>query len=560
MEIDREMIMRTFLAESLEQLTKMEDALIKLESDPGDDESIQSIFRYMHTLKGNTSSLGFPRIAEFAHGVEDVLQKVKNKLIPVDNGLITLLLQVKDVMSQVVPEAVAGSESVPPQAGELLTRLKNHIPGTEEDIIVAGDTVNKHFRKRPFGRRTEDARAWLDQNKTLRVDIAKLDRILNLTGEITIARGRVRQMMEEGLSVEALMEAQAMPDALFIELQEQIMKVRMVPIGPMFQRHIRTVRDIAQMMGKTARLQIEGGDVEVDTTVIEHLNDPLTHMIRNTMDHGIESPEKRKAAGKDPCGTVTLRAFHDAGNIVIQMEDDGAGLNRRRILEKARAKGLLTEAQNPSDDEVYRLIFEPGFSTADKVTDMSGRGVGMDVVRRNIESLRGTVALESREGQGIKFNMRLPLTMAIIEGFMVGVQEETCVIPLDAVVECLEMPAEQRENDREAGFINLRGEPLPYLRLRNVFQFEVKRSGRENIVIVQHAGGRAGLAVDLLYGESQAVIKPLGKLFHGLPGVSGSTILGNGRVALILDVPSLVREAVFRASETDAEAKIGSGS
>jgi len=351
-----------------------------------------------------------------------------------------------------------------------------------------------------------------------------------------------------------------MPDALFIELQEQIMKVRMVPIGPMFQRHIRTVRDIAQMMGKTARLQIEGGDVEVDTTVIEHLNDPLTHMIRNTMDHGIESPEKRKAAGKDPCGTVTLRAFHDAGNIVIQMEDDGAGLNRRRILEKARAKGLLTEAQNPSDDEVYRLIFEPGFSTADKVTDMSGRGVGMDVVRRNIESLRGTVALESREGQGIKFNMRLPLTMAIIEGFMVGVQEETCVIPLDAVVECLEMPAEQRENDREAGFINLRGEPLPYLRLRNVFQFEVKRSGRENIVIVQHAGGRAGLAVDLLYGESQAVIKPLGKLFHGLPGVSGSTILGNGRVALILDVPSLVREAVFRASETDAEAKIGSGS
>ena len=352
-----------------------------------------------------------------------------------------------------------------------------------------------------------------------------------------------------------ILEAQAIPDSLFIELQEQIMKIRMVPIGPMFQRHIRTVRDMAKMMSKTARLEIEGGDVEVDTTVIEHLNDPITHMIRNTLDHGIESEEKRRAAGKDPCGKIVLRAFHDGGNIVIQLKDDGTGLNKNKILEKARAKGLVSERQNLSEEEIFRLIFEPGFSTADAVTDISGRGVGMDVVRRNVESLRGSVAIESREGKGIKFSIRLPLTMAIINGFMVGVQDETCVIPLDAVIECLEMPKENRDQAAGSGYINLRGEPLPYLRLRDLFHFEGNPAARENIVIVQHAGGRAGLAVDVLFGESQAVIKPLGKLFQGLPGVSGSTILGNGRVALILDVPSLVRETISRQTETETGVK-----
>jgi two-component system, chemotaxis family, sensor kinase CheA len=266
------------------------------------------------------------------------------------------------------------------------------------------------------------------------------------------------------------------------------------------------------------------------------------HMIRNAVDHGLELPAKRHAAGKNPSGRICLRAFHETGNIIIQIVDDGAGLNRKRIADTARTRGLVAEPEKLADAELLRLIFEPGFSTAEQITDVSGRGVGMDVVQRNIDMLRGSLGVESEEGKGTTITIRLPLTMAIIDGFLVGVSDETYVIPLDTILECLELPSSERGNASAFGVINLRGTTLPYMRLSHLLGVSRSGAGREQIVVVKHHEIRAGLVVDALYGDNQTVIKPLGKLFQGLHGVSGSTILGSGRPALILDVPKILRD------------------
>ncbi len=544
MDIDHEAILHTFLDESEEHLCQMEEALVVLETRPEDEETLQTIFRVVHTLKGNASSLGFPRVATFAHALEDTLQRLRNRTLSVTGGLITLLLRAVDGLRQMVPEAVAGEEEMQPAHEELLKLLA--APST-----VRADEAEKpaasERRERSWGRRKEDIPSWKDRGRTLRVDLEKLDRILNLTGEIAIARGRIRQMLEErvGRAGREVLEAHLEADRLHLELQELAMKARMVPVGPTFRQFVRTVRDMAAATGKSVRLLIEGGDVEVDTRVIEHLRDPLTHMVRNAVDHGIEPPQVRQAQGKDPCGRITLRAYHEANSIVVQVADDGTGLDRERIVERARSQGIVAEPEKLTDAEINRIVFEPGFSTAKAITDLSGRGVGMDVVRRNVEALRGSVAIDSRQGEGTTITIRLPLTLAIIEGFGVGVGDETYVIPLEAVLECVELPAEAKpQNGR--GLISLRGQPLPYVRLRDLFALGGTCPRRENVVVVQHGSKQAGIAVDALYGASQAVIKPLTELFRELPGIAGSTILGTGRVALILDVPGLLREAVAR--------------
>jgi two-component system chemotaxis sensor kinase CheA len=326
------------------------------------------------------------------------------------------------------------------------------------------------------------------------------------------------------------------------------MDVRLVPVGPLFQQFARSVRDISQSHNKLARLEIVGADVEVDTRVLEHLKDPLLHMIRNAVDHGIESPRVRHSVGKVPCGALTLTAFHKAGNILIQLSDDGAGFNRQRILAKARALDLLPGGEKITDQELFNLVFKAGFTTADTITDLSGRGVGMDVVRRNIELLRGNIEIQSTEGKGTTITIRLPLTLAIIDGFSVIANNETYVIPLEMISECLELPADQISNEA-VGVLSLRGEPLPYVRLREVFGKPDHRPERENVVVVHRDGGYAGIAVETLLGECQAIIKPLNRIFCDVPGVSGSTILDNGRVALILDVSTLLREVAADQAE-----------
>jgi len=522
---DRDLLLQTFLTEAGEHLRALEEALVALEARPEDAELLNGIFRVAHSLKGDALMVGFPRIADFAHGLEDLLERLRDGALAVDADLISLLLRAVDVLRALLAGAAAGQDTVPADLGAAQAALVAACAGPD----AAAAAPAEHGAV-PNAAVTAEA-------GTLRVDVAKLDRMLNLTGEIAIARGRVAQMME-------ILEAHRDADLLQLELQEQVMKARMVPVGPFFRQYARTVRDVARAHGKAVRLVIEGDDVEMDTRVVERLRDPLTHMIRNSIDHGIESPELRAALGKPPEGCLTLRAAHDGGLIVIEVRDDGAGFNRPRIAERARETGLAADPQHLPDAELLALVFAPGFSTAETVTDLSGRGVGMDVVRRNIEGLRGTLAIASADGAGATITIRLPLTLAIIDGFAVGVGDETYIVPLDAVLECLSLPVDPHRDAHGRGVINLRGEPLPYLRLRDRFNATGAATQREHVLVVQYAGGRAGIAVDALYGERQAVIKSLGAGLDGLSGLSGSTILGDGRVALILDVPALLREAV----------------
>ncbi len=542
----RKAVLQTFLVEAEERLAEMEEALVALESRPEDEDLIQTIFRGAHTLKGNASTLDFPKLSEFAHAMEDVLQRFRSRTLPVTTDLVSLLLRGVDTLRRMVLVAPTGRDDPDLAYGDLLDRFRaaSSRETASEDAPASGRPPEADAgRSRPVEGVTDDARHSPRRTRTLRVDIGKLDRLLDLTGEIAIAEGRLRQLLQRHAAAlgEDVLDVHREVGRLFNELQEGIFKVRMVPVGPLFRRHVRTVRDIAHALGKSARLVIEGDDVEVDTAIVESLGDPMTHMIRNALDHGIESPEVRAAKGKDAVGRVTLRASHQAGHIVIEVEDDGAGLDREKILNVAKATGLVADDHARSDQETLRLIFEPGFSTADAVTELSGRGVGMDVVRKNVDALRGSVTVESRDHAGTRITIRLPLTLAIIEGFAVGVADDTLVIPLGSILECLELPPDAPHRAAPVGVIQLRGEAVPYVRLREFFGRQGPPAARESLVVVRDHGNQAGFVVDALYGEGQAVIKPLGTLCRGARGISGATILGNGRVALIVDVPSVLR-------------------
>ncbi len=377
--------------------------------------------------------------------------------------------------------------------------------------------------------------------RTIRVDSEKLDALVNLVGEMVIA-GAGTDLIARRLGDDSLVESMSVMSRLVEEIRDSALRLRMVQIGETFNRFNRVVRDVSSELGKDIRLEIIGAETELDKTVVEKIGDPLMHLVRNSMDHGIESAEERIAKGKAAYGSLKLNAYHDSGSIVIEVEDDGAGLKRDVILAKAQDKGIVSSGQVLTDQEIYHLIFEPGFSTADKVTNLSGRGVGMDVVKKNIEALRGVVDIDSEVGIGTKIIIRMPLTLAIIDGFLVGVGHSSYVIPLDMVFECVELSDAERQQARKQNYINLRDEVLPLMRLRENFNVNGESSGRENIVVVQCGGIKAGLIVDELRGEFQTVIKPLGRIFQGLKGISGSTILGSGEVAVILDVPGLVKQ------------------
>ncbi|WP_234409374.1 chemotaxis protein CheA [Ideonella sp. B508-1] len=389
----------------------------------------------------------------------------------------------------------------------------------------------------------KDAQAGGASGGTIRVDAQKLDRLINLVGEmITAAAGAslAARHCGDGPSIEAT----SMLADLVEEMRDSALQLRMVKIGATFGRFRRVVHDVSQELGKDITLVIHGEDTELDKTLVERIGDPLTHLVRNAMDHGIETAEIRTAKGKPAQGTLTLNAFHDSGAIVIQVSDDGGGLDRERILAKGLERGLIEPGQVLSDAQVYNLIFEPGFSTAEKVTNLSGRGVGMDVVKRNITALRGTVSIENRPGQGATVTVRLPLTLAIINGFQVGVGSAVFVMPLDTVEECVAFRAEPGRD-----YTDLRGQVLPFLRLRDLFGLPGQPAARENIVVLRQGEQRIGLVVDRLLGEAQTVIKPLSKVFAQVQGLAGSSILGNGEVALILDVPSLIQHALTRSAD-----------
>lgn len=386
----------------------------------------------------------------------------------------------------------------------------------------------------PRQRAAKDAKA--GETQSVRVDADKLDRLVDLVGEL-ITASATASVAGHHLQNTALQEAHSTLVSLVQEVRDSALQLRMVKIGATFSRFKRVVHDVSREIGKDIALEIHGEDTELDKTVVEKIADPLTHLVRNSMDHGIENAALRAERGKPARGTVTLNAYHDSGSIVIEVSDDGGGLSRDRILAKAVERGLIEPGKQLSDPEIYGLIFEPGFSTAEQVTNLSGRGVGMDVVKRNITALRGVVGIDSRPGQGATVTVRLPLTLAIINGFQVTVGNAVFVLPLEVIEECVEFTM-----DTGHDYAELRGQVLPFIRLRKLFKVSGAPSARQSIVVVKQGAQRFGLIVDRLLGEAQTVIKPMAPMFAHLEGISGSSILGSGEVALILDVPMLLRQ------------------
>jgi len=426
---------------------------------------------------------------------------------------------------------------------ENLIKQKTNADASNESQPIGELLVKQHVVQQPLVNAALEKQKQIKDNKarehqSIRVDAERLDKLIDLIGELVISGAGVNlRALQTGEST--LLEATSEMMRLVEEVRDSALQLRMVPVGATFSRFQRVVRDVSKELGKDISLVISGGETEMDKSVVEKISDPLMHLVRNAMDHGIESAEIRRQRGKPDQGTLKLNAYHDSGSIAIEVSDDGGGLNRERILAKAIEKGMLQPEAKLTDQEIYALIFEPGFSTAQQVSNLSGRGVGMDVVKRNVTDLRGTIEVESSLGIGTTLRIRLPLTLAIIDGFLVGVGKSSFVIPLDRVVECVEFPSGVDTCD----YMDLRGEVLPFIRLYEVFDISDERSRRANVVIVEVAGVKTGLVVDRLMGEHQTVIKPLGKLFAHIKGVAGSTILGNGKVALILDVPSLVEFA-----------------
>ncbi|NEX62321.1 chemotaxis protein CheA [Noviherbaspirillum galbum] len=435
---------------------------------------------------------------------------------------------------------------------ELQQALKRQAGNSEAgrlgEILVDDGAVHPNVVEAALSKQEHVRQIKSNENRTLRVDAEKLDNLIDLIGELIIASASVN-LTAHRIRSQEVQECGSVLSGLVEKVRERALQLRMVKIGATFSRFQRVVHDVARELGKDITLKISGDDTELDKTLVERITDPLTHLVRNAIDHGIEPTDIRLARGKSARGQVELNAYHESGSIVIEVKDDGGGLDRGKILAKAEERGLIDTDRALSDGEVFNLIFEPGFSTAEKVTNLSGRGVGMDVVKRNISALRGGVDVSSEPGKGTTFKVRLPLTLAIINGFMVEVGSSMFIIPMEMIEECVAC-----DDASDGDFINLRGQILPFVRLRDVFGISESAGRRQSIVVVRYGSTRAGIVVDRLLGEFQTVIKPLAKMFAQVKCISGSTILGSGELALILDVQALIR-LVEHASGSSAPAR-----
>ena len=528
MDIDYHALFAVFQSEAQENLATMEESLVGLEDAPDSPELLDTLFRMAHTLKGNSDSLGLRPVAELAHALEDLLDGFRGGA-PVTRERIDVLLESVDALRSLLAQADGPSEAGAP--ARLLARL------------AAAAKANKRPKRRATTSESSAATPSADAVtavRTQRVAVSKLDRLLDLATEIAIDRSRLRQGL--GSQVAAALDES---EHLYTELHDLVMRSRLVPLRPVLAQFARATRDLAASTGKPAQLVIEERGVEVDIRMAEGLRDPLMHMLRNAFDHGIEPPELRRARGKDPRATLTLSVRDDAGGVLLELSDDGGGLDRARILARAVARGLVREQDEFDDRALYDLVFSPGFSTADTVTELSGRGVGLDVVRRQVEGLRGTVEIASEPGQGTRLTLHLPLTLAIVDALAVEVAGQIYLIPMEWIEECVDLTGGDAQ--AASGIVERKGRSMPLLPLGSLFGQASAVAG-SRIVIARDDGAYLGLVVDALLGTRQAVIKPLSARAQGLAVFSGSTILGDGQVALMLDVPALVAEATARAA------------
>ncbi|MBX2868618.1 MAG: chemotaxis protein CheA [Acidiferrobacterales bacterium] len=670
MSLDQELdeIAQLFIEESMEGLAIMETGLLNLDLGAADPETMNSIFRAAHSIKGGGATFGYTDISEFAHHVETLLDEMRQGERPVTREGVDLTLQSVDCIRDMIndlgkgdvdttrakeleaeltvmlqsdaaplkPEGVSSkpsannsesgdweiyykpaknslkSNSDPlrmlqqlKQLGDLVVcsegaddlkfgeydseecQLAWHLTLTGEvgrdeieevfawktdecelkltllssDIVdtppstadstkqstteeAASTDVTETPKKPPVKSAAKSSGG--QENSSIRVNIAKVDALINLVGELVITQSMLSRFNSDFQSdqLEALREGLTQLSRNTRELQESVMAIRMLPISFAFSRFPRLVRDTGNALGKNVELKLTGENTELDKTVLEKIGDPLVHLVRNSLDHGLEMPEAREAAGKPATGVLELNAYHEGGNIIIEVIDDGAGINKERVLQKAREQGLVGADEQLSDDRINNLIFMAGFSTVDEISDLSGRGVGMDVVRRNIADLGGNVSVHSETGKGSKFTIKLPLTLAILDGQLVRVGKESYIIPLVSIVETIQTTADQvNELAGATELFKLREEYLPVLRLHKIFSLQADSVNiNDGLLVVAEANGqRIGILVDDLLEQQQIVIKSLEANYRQTPGISGATILGDGTVALILDVPGLLQ-------------------
>ncbi|MFH1982211.1 MAG: chemotaxis protein CheA [Pseudomonadota bacterium] len=580
-----------FIAEGSDLIAQAEDALLALENDPEDMDSVGTVFRAFHTVKGTAAFMELTLIAEMGHHAESLLSRVRDKEIRYSGGYADLSLRALDMIKDLVgrvhealtsggpftkpggydelmqvlvdPEAAGISDDVDdmetPRLGDLLVAQgKANREAVEAAVGADGEApIGSRLVKSKAASVTEVGQALRAQRKmkagestmdaSVRVSTVRLDRLIDMVGELVIAHSMVAQdeVINQGQNHE-LARKVLHTTKIVRELQDMSMSMRMVPLKATFNKMARLVRDLAKKIGKKVTFHTEGEDTEIDRNLVDVISDPLVHMVRNAVDHGIEPPEARAAAGKSENGTVQLLAYHSAGRVVVEIRDDGKGLDRDAILKKARERGRVPENTTPSDKDIYNLVFEPGFSTAKEVTDVSGRGVGMDVVRRNIESLRGQVEINSEPGRGSVFKMSLPLTLAIIDGMVVRVGKDRYVIPTVSIIRSIKPePSDISTVMSKGQMLRLQGRLIPLFRLSSIYNIpaDTTERGYDLVVVVEDDNHQAGFVIDELIGRQQVVIKTLGDTMQDIPGISGGAIMPNGRVGLILDVGNLVKFA-----------------
>jgi two-component system, chemotaxis family, sensor kinase CheA len=577
-------LLEGFLAETTELLEKLDDDLIALEKSTDDADLMNSIFRSIHTVKGASSFLGFDLLVRVTHKTEDVLNRLRKGELLVTPGIMDVVLEATDLVKVLVGDIKAGDiqeRDVDSTINKLMPFLSEQpavkpveqpetaapvdsVPAAEAAVEPAAEqepaaalppvkaTPTPETVKKPATPKPSEKGDDLSDNSTVRVDVKRLDDLMNQVGELVLERNRMMQLNQDLQAAtsdqvvfgEEFSKLTKRMNFVTSELQMQVLKMRMIPVEKVFKKFPRIVRSLARDLGKEVDLQIFGEETELDRSVVDEIGDPLIHLIRNAMDHGLETPEERRAAGKSGTGNLVLAAVHEGNQIIISIKDDGRGIDTDRVGRKAVEKGLITEEQLAamSQREMFDLIFLPGFSTKEKASDLSGRGVGMDVVKTNIKKLNGIIEIKSERGQGSEFILRLPLTLAIIQSLLVEVEGEIYSIPLSSVLETLRV--DQREFHVIGGqeVLKLREMVLPLIRLDQVFKV-IKRYEKEDfcyVVVIGAADKRVGLVVTRLVGQQEVAIKSLGNYLSNIPGIAGSTILGDGRVTLIIDPVGMI--------------------
>ena len=554
-------------------------------------------------MKGSAGFLGMKDIGKVSHELETLLDEARKTKIKITHEIIEILIEGIDILKklrEIVEKKFDNKDAATdvidyqPLLSKISAALQHNQNNVEtgfkpvstsqdddwdippepkklgEILLESGDVSQEqlqialHEQAKPLGEilvekgittpeKVENAlkiqsAASKKSSETVKVDTQKLDNLVNLVGELVIANALMNEVLVSANNTNTSANKNLSQLSKIVkDIQDQVMSIRMVPIKSTFQKMARLVRDVSTKAGKKVRLEVSGEETELDKTVIEEIGDPLVHLIRNSIDHGIEPQGERISKGKPAEGLVRLNAFHKGGNIIIEIEDDGKGLCKDKLLKKAIEKGLVDEGASLSDQQIYNLIFAAGFSTAEKVTDISGRGVGMDVVKKNVERLRGKVDLSTVEGKGTKITIKLPLTLAIIDGMIVQVGDEKYIIPMLSIEESIRPSKEHISTVQHRGeLLNIRGKLLPIVRLHNLYNVKPKKTNpwEALILIVEGEGQRCGVLVDELLGQQQIVIKSLGEQFRNVRGVSGSAILGDGHVSLILDVGGIMNMAL----------------